>query len=189
MVRKLIQQAEVSLRGWNFPHTDKHGNTVNTLDGIQSQTTNTSHLEAYRAYQSGLFMWRANLWKEIPNQGEEKTVSFIGLIYHMTEMILFFSRFYNSFDAGEEVEIKITLDGLKGRKLVSNDPWVDLFDDYFSGVDTFRWKETISVPKLTSAYKEIAMEVILKLFHIFNLEDMTSETVASWQDKLLKKQF
>lgn len=55
-LRRLLSESEVSLRGWNFPHTDQQ-NATNFSRGRQSFTIwpEYGHTEAYRFSRSGLF--------------------------------------------------------------------------------------------------------------------------------------
>jgi hypothetical protein len=59
-----IKQSTVSLRGWDFPHTDRE-NPAPFASGYQSSTVWDRYIEAYRLYQSGLFIWRRNFGEDI----------------------------------------------------------------------------------------------------------------------------
>jgi hypothetical protein len=72
-VAEAVRQSEVSLRGWNFPHTDNQ-NAGPFASGFQSITI--SHLmgryiEGYRAYQSGLFLWKRAFWEDAKGKKSE----------------------------------------------------------------------------------------------------------------------
>ena len=61
-VMKFILEAEVNLRGWNFhTPTRTQSRTSATADNRSStifSALGTPYIEAYRAYQSGFFIWR-----------------------------------------------------------------------------------------------------------------------------------
>ena len=88
-LRNLVQQTTVALRGWNFPHTDRN-HVSNFAAGFQSLSEiniNGRRFEAYRFRLSSLFNWVATYWDD-DQEGERRTLSFIGVIYQLTEIFL-----------------------------------------------------------------------------------------------------
>ena len=76
-----LARSEVSLRGWNFPHTDPR-HTANFSHGRQSSTALEGRMrcyEAFRAYMSGLFIWRGTYWDDAPVYGGLREELFLGL--------------------------------------------------------------------------------------------------------------
>ncbi|PIR19991.1 MAG: hypothetical protein COV45_08435 [Deltaproteobacteria bacterium CG11_big_fil_rev_8_21_14_0_20_47_16] len=195
----VIKKSNVSLRGWSFPYLENLATTYNTQNGVQSYYATAEIKEGYRAFKSGLFVWCSDFWKEDVSKNpdskhpiKEKNMCFISAIYQLTEIMLFLSRYFNAFDAGDEVDIQVSLKGLRGRKLISSDwhvPGLYRRSYYVAEESQFDFKEEILLASLTASYAEIASDVAIELFKIFNMNDMRKETVRVWQEKLLKKQF
>ena len=54
-IRKLLDQCQVSLRGWDFPHID-HQKTMNGQDWVQSECDFNDIIEFWRFFKSGQFI-------------------------------------------------------------------------------------------------------------------------------------
>lgn len=188
-IKNLIDKAEVNLRGWNFPHTDMHGNASNFIKGRQSFTIWDRYVEAYRVYQSGLFIWKRAFWEDIKdyNSDGKPVLSFISAIWSVTEFFLFFKRYYESISLESDLHFRISLEGTKDRKLVSSYPGVDLWKDYISNEYYIPIEEDIKVVDLKAYYKEIANRIISKIFLVFNWDDVSEKAIDDWQRKLIEK--
>jgi len=191
IIKELIEKSEVRLRGWNFPHTDFHGNVSNFSRGRQSYTIWERYREGYQAYKSGLFVWKRVIWEDIEKHGEDNKpmLSFISAIWSITEFFLFFKRYYEEIAGESDLHIELTLNKTKERRLASLDFNVLLPDWYVSKEDPIFIEENIKVVDLRSSYKEIANRVIRQLFLVFNLDDMREDIVDQWQTRLLEKRF
>jgi hypothetical protein len=119
---KFLSESEVKLRGWSYPHTNKQ-TMANFGDGRQSSTVYGRYIEAYRAYQSGLFVWDGAYRENDPafvKEHHERGLSFVNVIYEITEMFLFLKRYYERVSP-EAVHVSIELMDIKHRALVSTD--------------------------------------------------------------------
>lgn len=193
-IRKLIDQSAVKLRGWYFPYTNTHENTSNFTKGRQTFLVGGNHIEGYHALQSGLFYWKKVFWEAIDGQttrNGRSVLSFIGAIYTLTEIFFFLKRYYEFLSPDTNLYIRITLTGLRKRKLVSSDPSALLFDlgDYISQENTFVEETSITSVMLKASWKEQANEVARKLFLIFNCNDLDPAEIGNWQTKLMERRF
>ena len=109
-VYKSLVESEVHYRGWNFPHFDKDTKT-NFSNGRQSHTSFMHHIEAHRAYQSGLFVWRGLYWENFPQFEKQhgKALSFVNVIYTVTEFLLFLKRYYERISPESSIRFSIAM--------------------------------------------------------------------------------
>lgn len=194
-LKKLVERSVVSLRGWDYPHiesnrNDKEGSS-NFGKGFQSYTNWMAHLEGFRIYQSGLFMSINHFWEDtdINTSTQGKVLSFIMIIYSVTEFFLFFKRLYEEISPDESIIIKIELHGCEDRKLVSLEPSVFFPYKYVSGEEVISIEENVLVVDIKTSYKEIASRLIKQIFYIFNWEKITDETIEHWQNRLIERKF
>jgi hypothetical protein len=189
-----VRQNEVSLRGWNFPHTDKT-NAGPFATGFQSSTNSkafVSYVEGYRIYQSGLFVWHRAYWEDTENKkgdGGRPLLSLISAIWSFTEYLSFFSRLYERVAPDATVRIVITLRGCNGRELAAMDPTVPWFGGYISQEDVIRQEREVQVSELRASHLTIAAEMVKHVFHVFGWLDVTDEAITYWQQRLLKREF
>ncbi len=193
--KELVLRSKVSLRGWSFPHTQnnaEHGLASNFGKGHQSFTKWDRYREGYRIYQSGLFMWKRVLWEDIEgykNNGRN-VLSFISFIWSVTEFMIFFKRLYEQIASNENIIIRIVLNGCNDRELVSFDHSVDIREGNICREDVpIVTEKTVNVVELKAAYKELAANIIKRIFSIFNWDDISEETIDQWQMKLIERRY
>jgi len=191
IIKELIEKSGVHLRGWNFPHTDTHGNASNFNQGSQSYTIWERRVEGYRAYKSGLFackkVFSEDMGKQIEHQ--DLIISFIEIIWSITEFFLFFKRYYGQIALDDDLHAEIVLNKTKDRKLVSFKPDISIDDWCIAQEERIFIDEDIKVIDLKAAYKEIANHVIGQIFLIFNCNNVTERIIDYWQTKLIEKRF
>lgn len=186
-----VRTNEVMLRGWNFPHTDKD-NAAPFASGFQSSTIWAEFIEGYRIYQSGLFVWKRAFWEDAENKkGNDgrPLLSFISAIYSFTEYMLFLSRLYEQIAPDATVRIAITLRGCRGRQLAAMDPSVIIGHYYIAQEDVIRQEREVQVAELRASHLTLAVDMVKHVFHVFGWLDVKDEVIASWQQRLLKRQF
>src|SRR5260370_4615751 len=121
-VSRLLAASQVTLRGWYFAHFDGR-NTSNFVRGVQSYMDHiaSGHLDGYRAYQSGVFVWKSTYWEDTltsMNTGD-KALSFVGVILEITEHFLFAKRYYGRLAPDGTVVLTIRLTDTENRMLKS----------------------------------------------------------------------
>lgn len=186
-----VRKNEVALRGWNFPHTDSDS-AAPFSSGFQSSTNRGGDVEGYRIYQSGLFFCQRALWEDFQGKKSRdgrRQLSFISAIWSFTEFFLFLTRLYEQIAADATVRIAITLRGCKGRELAAMDPSILLFDGNIAHEDVIRQEREIQVAELRASHLMVAADMVKHVFHIFGWLDVKDEMIASWQQRLLKRQF
>lgn len=190
-VVEAVRQSEVSLRGWDFPHTDKE-NAVPFANGFQSTTIWDRYVEGYRMHQSGLFLWKRAFWEDVENKNSKDRrplLSFISAIWSFTEFLIFLSRLYERTAPDASVRLVIAVRGCNGRELASFDPMIDLFSTYIAHADVIRQEREVQVAELRASHMAIAAEMVKHVFHVFGWLNPADAMIANWQQKLIKKQF
>jgi hypothetical protein len=186
---RIVLESEVSLRGWNYPHTDKE-NRSNFTNGIQSYTNFGKYIEAYRAYQSGLFVWRGAYREDDPSFAAKygKALSFVNVIYEMTEMFLFLKRLYERVAPEATIHVVINLRDIKDRTLVSTEVLTDI-GGYTSAEPELTIEKDYTVAELRATAEELAIAVVQKIFEVFNWIAPDPNMIRMWQQKLLSRTF
>jgi hypothetical protein len=193
-LQRRVQQSAISLRGWTFPIVGRVAASqwTNFESGSQSfHSGRGDRPEAIRVYKSGLIMWRAGIGEDYwQGLADQNVLSFIGIIYSVTEWLLFARRFYEAFlSVDESVLLTVRASGVKGRKLVALDPRVELGWEYRTEVPAFEIKATVAVSELRADPESLARKIIRGIFELFNWNDPEENMLQNWQQKLIQRQF
>jgi hypothetical protein len=187
----LLTECQVTLRGWYFPHVERE-RTSNFARGVQSYTV-TQHLprrylEGYRAYQSGLFVWKSQYWEDtaanVPSG--QKALSFTGVIFGITEYFLFAKRYYEKVAPDSTVHLTVRLTDTQNRTLASFDPAVSL-NVYVCQERQVQVGIECTVAELVASYEELARKAIRRVYELFNWNDSSDEMMKYWQERLLNR--
>jgi hypothetical protein len=190
-VYKSLVESEVHYRGWNFPHFDKDKKT-NFSNGRQSHTSFMHHIEAHRAYQSGLFVWRGLYWENFSQFVKQhgKALSFVNVIYTVTEFLLFFKRYYERISPEGSIRFSIAMTDIKDRSLEATD-WnsIPFMADYSAKVPTLEIEREYTVSELRATAEETAIGVVQKIFEVFNWNGSDPNMIRGWQQRFLSRTF
>jgi hypothetical protein len=183
---RLRDDAEVALRGWNFPHVERQGSGAFS-DGIQSLTRFQYHHEAHRVYFSGLFVWKGLIREEYEKNLQGRLL-YLSTIWSFTEIWLFASRFMSSLLEGGGVVVDIGISGLRGRELVPGRADISLFGAEPCGEDAFRQRLAMPLGELRARHLEHAAAGAIDLFELFGVS-VSPEVIRSFQERLLRREF
>ncbi|MEE9455632.1 MAG: ATP-binding protein [bacterium] len=197
----LVERSVVRKTGWDFPHTDTKGNVNNFENGRESVTVfdarrlgfNRITIEGYRAYFSGLFIWKG-AFKEGEKTDVENgkyVISFLSIIFQITEFLLFIKRYFADIATGSDLKIAVFLHGAKDRKVVSFESGRRLYGDYVSKIDLVKANYKGSFAAIRASDLDIAKELILTVFEQFNWDTIREKEglVTNWQKKLIEGDF
>jgi len=148
-------------------------------------------LKPFRVYKSGLVLWRSGL-KEDHLLGPEgrDLISFIGVIFSVTEWLLFAKRFFESFlSVDDSVRLTVRASGIKGRRLASLDRDVHFEWNFRAEIPEFELKETAAISDLRTDPEAIARKIIRSIFELFNWNDPDDAMIHSWQQKLIQREY
>jgi hypothetical protein len=189
-----LEASQVSLRGWNFPHIDPR-NARNFSQGRQSFTAwNKGEMrcyEALRAYTSGLFIWTGTYWDDAPVFGGAgaRVLSWVSLIYQITEFFLFLSRYYARIVEDATLTVRIRLNDTNGRVLVSRGDAGPLLDNYVCSEDKIEVSGEYSVSQLRVSPEDVARPVIRRVFEIFQWTNVKDDLIRQYQLRLIERHF
>lgn len=185
----VIEELAIHLRGWDFPHVDRHGNATNFNKGKQSFTVSEDIevQEAWRMYKNGLFAWKSHFREDLMgyHQDGKKVLFFVSAIYSLTEIVLFLQKLYvEKLNVGS-IHIELTLNGCKGRVLGEGQPGL-LHRGYVCNEDQIIITKDIKAIDLKNSFESIARLFVKDIFMLFNWNDPLESMLEDWQKKLLE---
>jgi hypothetical protein len=190
-VSRSLMESQVSFRGWNFPHFNRETDS-NFANGRQSYTEFMHHVEAHRAYQSGLFIWRGLYWEHSSHfqTQHEKALSFVNVIYTVTEFLLFFKRYYERISPDASIRFSITMTDIKDRTLEATD-WntLPLMGSYAAKDSSLKIEKEYTVSELRATAEDIAISIVQRIFEVFNWNGPDPNMIRGWQQRLLTRTF
>lgn len=192
--KEIIHTCSVSLRGWNYPHIKA---PKNGMDWIEEMTDWENHIETWRFYQSCQFMhflgckedWLENVkffpqdFKIEPGMGLE----ILNTLYSITEIYEFATRLIAKGVMGDGIEIKISLNNMKGRKLFFFDHDRYLSADYFCGINQLPLQKIVSEKELLGNAASYALDDFIKIMIWFNWDRVPRAVFVEDQKKFLER--
>jgi hypothetical protein len=179
--------ATTTLRGWDFPHTDREDASP-FADGFQSVTHWAVHHEAYRLYLSGLFVWRKLHQEDFEDDRFHGTLMFESVIWTYTEIWTFASRLLGQLMESGDAVVKITLTGLSGRTLKPSRPSVSVWPGRTAQEDSLTQVHVMSLGELRADHLEYAARDAIDLLELFDAP-IEAHVVRQWQERLLNREF
>lgn len=153
---RVMEAANVQVRGWDFPHVDYEGRSQGQ-DFIQSWVEFRGERSFWRLYQSGLFAhvfaFREDSFDdELVDRARGRVrirdgfqpsgyVDFINVLYTLTEAFEFSSRLVERLSLESGAIVEVSMEHVARRLLVSFDI-SRLFHDFFPAGEnqlSFRW--------------------------------------------------
>ena len=192
VVSQLVNTSQITLRGWSFPYFDRQ-HTSAFARGVQSymERSASGHLEGYRAYQSGVFVWRSTYWEDTvaSMRTGEKALSFVGVILDITEHFLFARRYYEKLAPDGTVKLTIRLTDTQNRALKSFSEFREgtLLGDYICRVPELEILTDCTVAELIASYDERARTAVRRVYEQFNWNNSDEDMIKAWQDRLLNR--
>lgn len=188
-ISNAIRESQVTLTGWYLPHL-YYESTSNFAHGIQSRTppaeTHRRHREGYRAYQSGVFVWKSEYFEDEERRLPEgvRALDFIGVIVDITQFTLFAKRYYERLAPDASLLLRIRLTDTQGRYLTSFGPH-RLFDRYTCREPQIEVLLKCTPVELASSFDELARKAVRRVYELFNWNDASEEMIQQHQQKLL----
>lgn len=191
----ILSRCLVDVRGWNFPHIDRHNPIVPNSDFIQQETEWEHHAERWRFYQSGQFSilrampydWRdrSGWW---PPDKPWKRGSQLGVgdaLLTFYEVFELAARLSNTEAGDDHMRISVEVGGIKDRVLVVDDQRrYDFSGTFPAEVDVLRFNWELSRTELLAAAPELAVGAAPELFARFNRQ-LGPDLLRDWLQKIL----
>jgi len=178
-LREIVRAKRVELRGWGFPHYG-HQDPQVAVAHIEQQVDFLRHVEAWRFYQSGLFVYLGGLradWEEqnLPSGGSLLpritpgcVLGIADTIWILTEAFEFAARLALSEAGSDRMHVSAAVHGLRGRAL-----HMEIQSRYISprppldGLDAFPQSGDFAPEQLVAESKSLALAWARDLFRRF----------------------
>jgi len=202
--KEIVGKNTVELRGWDYPHfPQRRGDDTGLEPGenfYHGWVDWEDCIEFWNMYQSGQFINYLALREDWPREGswqsrqgekiEPGTVlSITGtVIYQVTEFFEFLSRLGRTGIYDEGVNVSISINNTKGRKLYVSDPNRGrLLATYDTGAERIEFSRQYTKDDIVTKPRELALEAILFIFDHFGWHKPSTDMIKSDQEKLLHK--
>ncbi|MGD9893272.1 MAG: hypothetical protein AB7R89_31150 [Dehalococcoidia bacterium] len=195
---RIVEEAKVRLRGWDYPHIDRH-ERIPGNDWIQSGSTFANHVELWRFFQSGQFLHHLSLREDRTPPGgsvggnpapivtgEPRQLSVLSTLYSITEILVFARNLAYREVLEPAADITIELHGMEGRILTA--PFDrDLHDRYQATTDVICWHETLPAATLLATATDLALDATVHVFERFGWEEPPRAVLAEDHRRLLER--
>jgi hypothetical protein len=202
--KKQMQDSKVTLRGWPFPlipmSNKEFSEMYNANNCIETWIDVPHFLEVWRYYKSGLFVdynaFHEDWYKEsefVENSSyakinELEILDVIGVIYRVTEMIIFTANLAQEMADVPEFYLKFVLNNVKDRKLkVLDSKRAGLSMDYVCRVKDITYENYFTREEITGDYRKISKKIITNIFENFNWEGYSEALIDDEQEKLITR--
>jgi len=190
-IRDARRKAEVSIRGWNFPHIDKEFDGAFDR-GVQSVTHFAHFEEAHRLYMSGLFAWRRHLWEDLrdtPEHSGGRKLSFISAINSITEYLTFATRYLTEVVPDGSGLVQVRMLGLRARGLASYEPAFPIWEDYLGVTEEWAKSMEVDVAVLRTDHDSLAIAWAHDLFTRVFDAPIDQAVIRDLQERFLERKF
>jgi hypothetical protein len=179
---RLVKEARVSLRGWDYPYVDQAEQVIQD-DWVQSGVAFANHVELWRFYRSGQFIHQFAVtedrqppslevrnWDLSSPKDGVRTLSLLNMLYTVTEIMEFARRLAHREVLGLAATLRIELHGMEERRLVA--PAEHLFTHtYTSDNDEICWEHTSLTASLIATAPTMAIDATTHILERFKWYD------------------
>ncbi len=175
-----IEKARVELRGWDFPHIGAGWELPESQDWIGVETDWHSHVEIWRAFRSGQFVYRGGIWTDWLDQSplQPQRVNWtpgtrlpiISTLWSVTEYLEFAARYSQTEAGADDMFVRLDLSKLRGRHLHGDDErrW---FGEYGpANLRAFSFSRQLGRSQLITEARQLAISCAQELFAAFGFE-------------------
>jgi hypothetical protein len=190
----LVDKSAVRLRGWYYPF---HGHGPAENYGIENHNKycqgwvdSGEYKEFWRMYRSGQFLHYRGVqedWMTPEVAGRfydhdmesGKYLDFVGsLTMFLTEVMEFLTRLHRAGLYQLGVRVTLSLNNTKGRQLHSFDPGRYLAFARITQEDPILFERMYIADELQTPARDLAIEPIVHLFELFNMPDVSVDSVV-----------
>gem|GEM_PF-2817694 len=204
---ELIRKDAVRLRGWDMPHYDSN-EIGRTQAYIFNGTDWASHVELWRMYRSGQFVYFGAPWDlamdhqdklraefdkfvfmaDEPTKADVPGVlSFVGMIYSVTEFFIFAARLAKSLET-TRFSIDLTLHNIEKWALVSGEVGTLLWHYFYQArTPEIRISRDFRESSQVDPLAESA-DALREIFECFSW-DNSEGSIKNWQQKFMAGRF
>lgn len=198
-LKDILVENHVELRGWSYPFLPKDNPTNQSVsfgnDFVEGFVNWNPYKENWRFFKSGQFVhyfsaiedWMkdSDFYKDRAAEAEN-TLSVFHALYCVAEIFEFTRRLASVGVFDEGISISVKLDGMKGRKLIVNEPdRTGLWHSYICQINTISIAREYSKDEFLEKSKDFALYFVKELFLRFGWENQPTSTFENDQLKLL----
>lgn len=207
---KIIEDNQVRLRGWYYPHINRNDIKIIEQNAISSECNFKGHIEHGEFMTSGQFAHILSMNEDYIIDKEkadaiksdfafnideakdiDKFFETVSAVYRFTEIYLFASNLtqLKEFEDVEEFEIIIELNNVKDRLLFTWDWDRDLFSPYVCNLDSGKisFSEIYKKDNLIAKFDSYALEKVIETFKLFGWQNPSEQVLRGDQKKLLER--
>lgn len=173
-LKDILQKTSVHLRLWDFPHVSAMNGHIVDQDWIGQEFEWEYHIEIWRFYQSGQFIyygalvtdWSNHGYSAIENSAKRLMIlNMTDVVYRFVEVFEFAARLALSEAGDENVRIEITLGGLEGRDVwIESDNGMPVPVSRLSPSVDFHYNHDFPRAELIASSQELALDTSVKFF-------------------------
>lgn len=190
----VLRKAQVSFRGWNFPHIDGHTGPLFGLNFVEMRTEWQEHQEVADFSERGCFGFTRVVWTDLRPQGggfnhpepPKRILDAIGMLWTITEAFRFALNLAEGFKS-ESIWLSVRLKGIRGRTLGSFDPSRMWYGDRQSRTGEVPLDGLFAVADLKSSWTEKARGWAKRIFTVFQWPDADDSMLLKDQDQLIDR--
>jgi len=194
----LVQRCKVSLRGWDYPHVDRHvPEPVPELDSVGQESEWDSHLESWRLYHTGQFVslrgmsydWRdqSGFWPPDAAWRRGDILTIEEALFTFAEIFEFTARLSNTVAGDDQMHVNITFGGLRNRRLaVADSRRADFIEPPQARIDIFPAPFVVPRAQLLAEPQVLAISGAQELFRRFG-EDLSTDLLRDWLAELIRR--
>lgn len=196
LCRQIVEESQVALRGWYFPHIDREG-PIARSNAVESATEWEDIREFWRFFQSGQFVHYFGFgedWRSVdappqrnPELANSPILSVFSALFSVTERYEFAARILQRASFSEGIHLEIGLFGTHGRRLVSLDPARDIWDDYVCYEPKLVREKEFASDQLLGMTSALALEHIVWVFERFNWSQPPKQVFSDLQKQFLER--
>jgi hypothetical protein len=208
-LRDIVYSCQVRARGWYFPHVTAEalvsGPDASYIEHETEAQGFVDHLERWRLYASGQFVFEEMLW-EVPNaevqarmrqsshlSGAEEAqqirgfVSFVGLIYYISEAYTFAANLAQTAPYRSQINIHTEVKGVQKWALGSTDFGVDIAP-YTARATNLISRKSFGIDELVADPLNLAVASITEIFQQFGFLEPSPRMISTWQSNIFRVQ-
>jgi len=174
----IVTAASVQLRGWDFPHIDQPNPSELGSDWVQQHIDWSRHIESWRIYQSGQFIYYGAYRIDWPKDAtgldqqppfpppEGSLMSAEDIVCCMAEFFEFAAALSLSEAGSPKLELSVTALHLDGRELQSSSS--EIWGGPRATLPKFEQKKVFDRQDLVSNTRSLGLQWAKELFRRFN---------------------
>ncbi len=203
-----LQRTTVRMRGWDFPHLDRHSPLERGADFVGSSSSFMGHLEYWHFYQSAQLVYLSSVrevtepgWEEKLRQGAAHRIvvpsesfdwnrvpGFIEMrnfIYTVTEVFEFAARLALDLEEPEAMSVTIALNNIQGFVLTVDDVHRGWWEYCPAQVESLEHAWMSKVADLVADSSAVSLEAVVWFFERFGWDHPNVEAIRQDQAEML----